>query len=156
MEKKLLKSALFGYSKTSVCEYIAAVNEEFSQKLMESAEEHKKEKEEWKERTAALEQELAEYKKVHQDVATALMEAQRYASSLKQKAEADDSLFRAETERKHKMQTERLTAYITAINKLREGLAAFSIQTDEKLLEYLHQGTALLNEYEGTDVCEEN
>lgn len=113
MEKKLLKSALFGYSKTSVCEYIAAVNEEFSQKLMESAEEHKKEKEEWKERTAALEQELAEYKKVHQDVAT-------------------------------------------IINELREGLAAFSVQADERLLAYLHQGTALLNEYEGADVCEEN
>lgn len=155
MERKLLKSAFFGYSKTSVCKYIAAVNEEFSQKLLELSEEHKREKTEWMEKTKALENELNEYKKVHQDVTTALLEAQQHASALKQKAEAEDSRFRAEADRKHQLETERLTAYVTAINELRDMLSAFSAQTDEKLLAYLHQGTSILKEFEETTVCEE-
>ena len=42
MEKKTFKTSLFGYSKTSVCEYIAQINEEFSQRLMDVSEENKK------------------------------------------------------------------------------------------------------------------
>ena len=34
MDKDILKSALFGYSKISVCQYIATMNEEFNAKLM--------------------------------------------------------------------------------------------------------------------------
>ena len=33
MVKEILKSGFFGYSKSSVCEYIARMNEEFSQRL---------------------------------------------------------------------------------------------------------------------------
>ena len=34
MDKEILKSALFGYSKISVCQYIATMNEEFNAKLI--------------------------------------------------------------------------------------------------------------------------
>ena len=34
MDKEILKSTLFGYSKISVCQYIATMNEEFNAKLM--------------------------------------------------------------------------------------------------------------------------
>jgi hypothetical protein len=33
MHKKLLKTTLFGFSKTEVCEYIARVNNEFNDKI---------------------------------------------------------------------------------------------------------------------------
>ena len=34
MDKEILKTAMFGYSKISVCQYIATMNEEFNDKLM--------------------------------------------------------------------------------------------------------------------------
>ena len=33
MQKKLLRTSLFGFSKTEVCDYIARVNDEFNGKI---------------------------------------------------------------------------------------------------------------------------
>ena len=91
MDKGIIKSAFFGYSKTSVCEYIADMNEKFSHQILELENEHRKEKEELKGRLEATEKELNEYKKAHGDIANALLEAKgrgrkRTACRRKQKA----------------------------------------------------------------------
>ena len=102
MDKGIIKSAFFGYSKTSVCEYIASKNEEFSRQLIELEKEHKKEKDELKGKIEAAEKEFAEYKKAHGEIANALLEAQQYAASLKQKAVEENECLVAENQRLHK------------------------------------------------------
>ncbi|MBQ9134374.1 MAG: DivIVA domain-containing protein [Clostridia bacterium] len=147
MKNCLLKNALFGYSKLSVCEYIASVNEEFSQKLLQEAAEYKKDKEELKAKIAALEEELVQYRKAHSDVATVLFEAQQYADILKRQAEAENNRVCAELAEQHKAQTEKLTAYAAAIAELRENLKAFVEETDEKLLVYMQRGSEIVEAF---------
>lgn len=148
MEKKLLKNGLFGYSKTSVCEYIAEVNEEFSRRLLEANEEHRRERMELKERIQALEAELGEYKQVHGDITTALLEAQQHAAELKRQAEAEDRRVRAENAERQQAQTDRLKEYIAAIDELQQKLAVFAAGASEELLTYLDRATVLASEYE--------
>ena len=76
MEKRLLKTTLFGFSKTDVCEYIAKVNADFSKKLLTLSEEHKTEKDALTQKIADLEAELAKYKKVYADISADQAEMQ--------------------------------------------------------------------------------
>ena len=46
MQKKLLRTSLFGFSKTEVCDYIARVNDEFNGKIDLITAEHTKERNE--------------------------------------------------------------------------------------------------------------
>jgi cell division septum initiation protein DivIVA len=148
MDKRIIKNAFFGYSKTSVCEYIAAMNEEFSRQLLDLENEHKKEKDELKVRLDATEKELDEYKKAHGDIANALLEAQQYAASLKQKAEEENEQLVAENQRLHKQQSDRLALYAAAVDRLRKELAVFTADTDKRLSEYCSQAEDIEKEFE--------
>lgn len=148
MNKEIIGSAFFGYSKTSVCEYIASMNEEFSRQLMELENENKKEKAELKARINTLEKELNEKKKSHGEIADALLDAQQYAAIIKQKAEAENKKLIAENQKLQKEQSERLELYKAAIDKLRKELAVFSADTDKKLLEYCGQAEDIEKEFE--------
>lgn len=148
MDKRFLKNALFGYSKTSVCEYIAQVNEEFSNRLLSLTDEHKKEKNELKSKMEVLETELAEYKRVHGDITTALVEARKYATTLKQQAEEDDRRMREENAEKYKVQETRLSSYITEIEELREQLTHFVANTEKQLQGYLQSANDIASKYE--------
>ena len=148
MDKGIMKNAFFGYSKTSVCEYIAAMNEEFSRQILELENEHRKEKEELKGRLEATEKELDEYKKAHGDIANALLEAKQYAASLKQRAEEENERLAAENKRIHKEQTERLARYEAAVDKLRRELSVFTADTDEKLTAYFGKAEDIAKEFE--------
>lgn len=148
MDKGIIKSAFFGYSKTSVCEYIAAVNEEFSRQLFELEKEKKKEREELKGKLEATEKELNEYKKAHGDIANALLEAQQHAASLKQKAEAENERLVAESQSRHQEQTERLALYAAAIDRLRSELSVFTADTDRRLADYYEQAADIAKEFE--------
>ena len=96
METRGLKNGLFGYSKVSVCEYIAKMNEEFTKKLMDTMSEHENEKKQLKEKLERLEAELEGYKMQQAEVSDALLDAKRYAAQLKAEADLEHSRLRRE------------------------------------------------------------
>ena len=89
MDKKILKSALFGYSKISVCQYIATMNEEFNAKLMAETDSFREEHSRQQKKIDDLEAELAVHKQNACDVGTMLLEAGQYAEQLRQQAQAE-------------------------------------------------------------------
>lgn len=89
MDKEILKSALFGYSKISVCQYIATMNEEFNAKLMAEADPFREEHSRQQKKIDDLEAELAVHKQNACDVGTMLLEAGQYAEQLRQQAQAE-------------------------------------------------------------------
>ena len=89
MDKEILKSALFGYSKISVCQYIATMNEEFNAKLMAEADSFREERSRQQKKIDDLEAELAVHKQNACDVGTMLLEAGQYAEQLRQQAQAE-------------------------------------------------------------------
>lgn len=89
MDKEILKSALFGYSKISVCQYIATMNEEFNAKLMAETDSFREEHSRQQKKIDDLEAELAVHKQNACDVGTMLLEAGQYAEQLRQQAQAE-------------------------------------------------------------------
>lgn len=89
MDKEILKSALFGYSKISVCQYIATMNEEFNAKLMAETDSFREEHSKQQKKIDDLEAELAVHKQNACDVGTMLLEARQYAEQLRQQAQAE-------------------------------------------------------------------
>ena len=156
MEKPTLKSAFFGYSKTSVCEYIARISEEFSKKLMELNADHKKEREELNARIATLEQELAEYRRAHANISATLLEAQEHAEELKTQAEAENQRLRAENAERNAAQQKRMEAYKAEVNELRIGLSLFAEETDLKLQTHLNKMEEIRSKYAPEEEGEED
>lgn len=91
MDKEILKSALFGYSKISVCQYIATMNEEFNAKLMAETDSFREEHSRQQKKIDDLEAELAVHKQNACDVGTMLLEAGQYAEQIRQQAQAEAS-----------------------------------------------------------------
>ena len=89
MNNEILKSAFFGYSKISVCQYIATMNEEFNAKLMAEADSFREERSKLQKKIDDLEAELAAHKQNACDVGTMLLEARQYAEQLRQQAQAE-------------------------------------------------------------------
>ena len=89
MDKEILKSALFGYSKISVCQYIATMNEEFNAKLMAETDSFREEHSRQQKKIDDLAAELAVHKQNACDVGTMLLEARQYAEQLRQQAQAE-------------------------------------------------------------------
>ena len=91
MDKEILKSALFGYCKISVCQYIATMNEEFNAKLMAETDSFREEHSRQQKKIDDLEAELAVHKQNACDVGTMLLEAGQYAEQIRQQAQAEAS-----------------------------------------------------------------
>ena len=68
MQIQEMKKGLFGYKKESVYQYVSALNEEFSQKLIEKDEKNEVLVKELRERTQALEAELERVKRESEDL----------------------------------------------------------------------------------------
>ena len=98
MNKEILKSALFGYSKLSVCQYIATMNEEFNAKLMAEADSFREEHSRQQKKIDNLEAELAVHKQNACDVGTMLLEAGQYAEQLRQQAQEEAALLRRQAQ----------------------------------------------------------
>lgn len=174
MDKKILKSALFGYSKISVCQYIAAMNEEFNAKLMAETEAFREERAKLQKKLDDLEAELAVCKQNACDVGEVLLDARQHADQLRQQAEEDAALLRQkaqeeatqlrrqvedETEqflleinKKGQAQTERIDVYTGAIMKLREDMAILANQTDDALNAFMEQFQSLRQDFEGSEL----
>lgn len=147
MQKKLLRTSLFGFSKTEVCDYIARVNDEFNGKIDLLTAEHTKERNELIAQIAALNEEINKYKQANADVAQALFDAQQYATELKAKAdgkykEAQDELFALkETE------TDKLNTYREKIEKVRKEIVSVLSDIDDKLAAETVKTENLIAEY---------
>ena len=170
MNKETLKSALFGYSKISVCQYIATMNEEFNAKLMAETNSFREDRTKLQKRIDDLEAELAVHKQNACDVGNMLLEAGQYAEQLRQQAQQESAeLLRQareeaeqlraqakqetdqlllETETKCQAQTHKLELYTAAIAGLREDMAILASRTDDALNTFAEQFLNLRQDFE--------
>ena len=147
MQKKLLRTSLFGFSKTEVCDYIARVNDEFNGKIDLITAEHTKERNELTAQIAALNEEINKYKQANADIAQALFDAQQYATELKAKAdgaykEAQDELLAFK-----EAETDKLNTYREKIESVRKEIVSVLSDIDDKLAAETVKTEDLIAEY---------
>ena len=174
MDKEILKSALFGYSKISVCQYIATMNEEFNAKLMAEADSFREEHSRQQKKIDKLEAELAVHKQNACDVGTMLLEAGQYAEQLRQQAQAEAAellrqtqeeaeqlrsqtknetdQFLLEIKTKGQAQTQKLALYTGAIAKIREDMAILANRTDDALNTFAEHFLSLRQDFEDSEL----
>ena len=145
MQNKLLKTSLFGFSKTDVCEYIAKINEEFSTKIDLIHAEHNEEKAELLAKIASLTEELEKHKKTNSEIAQTLLDTQRYAEELKEKSKRSYQKAKL-SEQREKADLELIT-YRDKFEEVRKSLAALLAKIDPNLATQAKQTADLAAEY---------
>lgn len=147
MQRKLLKTSLFGFSKTEVCDYIARVNDEFNGKIDLLTAEHTNEKNELIAQITALNEELDKYKQANADIAQALFDAQQYAAELKAKADGEYKEAQDELLAIKETETDKLNTYREKIEKVRKDIVALLSDIDDKLTCQTTETEDLIAEY---------
>ena len=147
MQRKLLKTSLFGFSKTEVCDYIARVNDEFNGKIDLLTAEHTNEKNELIAQITALNEELNKYKQANADIAQALFDAQQYAAELKAKADGEYKEAQDELLAIKETETDKLNTYREKIEKVRKDIVALLSDIDDKLTCQTAETEDLIAEY---------
>ena len=147
MQKKLLRTSLFGFSKTEVCEYIARVNDEFNGKIDLITAEHTKERNELTAQIAALNEEINKYKQANADIAQALFDAQQYATELKAKADGEYKEARDELLALKEAETDKLNTYREKIENVRKEIVSVLSDIDYKLAAETVKTEDLIAEY---------
>ena len=147
MQKKLLRTSLFGFSKTEVCDYIARVNDEFNGKIDLLTAEHTKERNELIAQIAALNEEINKYKQANADVAQALFDAQQFATELKAKADGEYKEARDELLALKETETDKLNTYREKIEKVRKEIVSVLSDIDDKLAAETVKTEDLIAEY---------
>ena len=147
MQKKLLRTSLFGFSKTEVCDYIARVNDEFNGKIDLITAEHTKERNELTAQIAALNEEINKYKQANADIAQALFDAQQYATELKAKAEGEYTEAQDELLALKEAETEKLNTYREKIESVRKEIVSVLSDIDDKLAAETVKTEDLIAEY---------
>ena len=151
MQKKLLRTSLFGFSKTEVCDYIARVNDEFNSKIDLLTAEHTKERNELTAQIAALNEEINKYKQANADIAQALFDAQQYAAELKAKADGEYKEAQDELLALKEAETDKLNTYREKIENVRKEIVSVLSDIDDKLTVETGKTEDLISEYN----CEE-
>jgi chromosome segregation ATPase len=147
MQKKLLRTSLFGFSKTEVCDYIARVNDEFNGKIDLITAEHTKERNELTAQIAALNEEINKYKQANADIAQALFDAQQYATELKAKADGEYKEAQDELLALKEAETDKLNTYREKIEKVRKEIVSVLSDIDDKLAAETVKTEDLIAEY---------
>ena len=147
MQKKLLRTSLFGFSKTEVCDYIARVNDEFNGKIDLITAEHTKERNELTAQIAALNEEINKYKQANADIAQALFDAQQYATELKAKADGEYKEAQDELLALKEAETEKLNTYREKIESVRKEIVSVLSDIDDKLAAETVKTEDLIAEY---------
>ena len=147
MQKKLLRTSLFGFSKTEVCDYIARVNDEFNGKIDLITAEHTKERNELTAQIAALNEEINKYKQANADIAQALFDAQQYATELKAKADGEYKEAQDELLTLKEAETEKLNTYREKIENVRKEIVSVLSDIDDKLAAETVKTEDLIAEY---------
>ena len=147
MQKKLLRTSLFGFSKTEVCDYIARVNDEFNSKIDLITAEHTKERNELTAQIAALNEEINKYKQANADIAQALFDAQQYATELKAKADGEYKEAQDELLALKEAETDKLNTYREKIENVRKEIVSVLSDIDDKLAAKTVKTEDLIAEY---------
>ena len=147
MQKKLLRTSLFGFSKTEVCDYIARVNDEFNGKIDLITAEHTKERNELTAQIAALNEEINKYKQANADIAQALFDAQQYATELKAKADGEYKEAQDELLALKEAETDKLNTYREKIENVRKEIVSVLSDIDVKLAAETVKTEDLIAEY---------
>ena len=147
MQKKLLRTSLFGFSKTEVCDYIARVNDEFNGKIDLITAEHTKERNELTAQIAALNEEINKYKQANADIAQALFDAQQYATELKAKADGEYKEAQDELLALKETETDKLNTYREKIENVRKEIVSVLSDIDDKLAAETVKTEDLIAEY---------
>ena len=147
MQKKLLRTSLFGFSKTEVCDYIARVNDEFNGKIDLLTAEHTKERNELTAQIAALNEEINKYKQANADIAQALFDAQQYATELKAKADGEYKEAQDELLALKEAETDKLNTYREKIESVRKEIVSVLSDIDDKLAAETVKTEDLIAEY---------
>ena len=147
MQKKLLRTSLFGFSKTEVCDYIARVNDEFNGKIDLITAEHTKERNELTAQIAALNEEINKYKQANADIAQALFDAQQYATELKAKADGEYKEAQDELLALKEAETDKLNTYREKIESVRKEIVSVLSVIDDKLAAETVKTEDLIAEY---------
>lgn len=147
MQKKLLRTSLFGFSKTEVCDYIARVNDEFNGKIDLITAEHTKERNELTAQIAALNEEINKYKQANADIAQALFDAQQYATELKAKADGEYKEAQDELLALKEAETDKLNTYREKIENVRKEIVSVLSDIDDKLAVKTGETEDLIAEY---------
>ena len=147
MQKKLLRTSLFGFSKTEVCDYIARVNDEFNGKIDLLTAEHTKERNELTAQIAALNEEINKYKQANADIAQALFDAQQYATELKAKADGEYKEAQDELLALKEAETDKLNTYREKIENVRKEIVSVPSDIDDKLAAETVKTEDLIAEY---------
>lgn len=147
MQKKLLRTSLFGFSKTEVCDYIARVNDEFNSKIDLITAEHTKERNELTAQIAALNEEINKYKQANADIAQALFDAQQYATELKAKADGEYKEAQDELLALKEAETDKLNTYREKIENIRKEIVSVLSDIDDKLAAQTGKTEDLISEY---------
>lgn len=147
MQKKLLRTSLFGFSKTEVCDYIARVNDEFNGKIDLITAEHTKERNELTAQIAALNEEINKYKQANADIAQALFDAQQYATELKAKADGEYKEAQDELLTLKETETAKLNTYREKIENVRKEIVSVLSDIDDKLAAETVKTEDLIAEY---------
>ena len=147
MQKKLLRTSLFGFSKTEVCDYIARVNDEFNSKIDLITAEHTKERNELTAQIAALNEEINKYKQANADIAQALFDAQQYATELKAKADGEYKEAQDELLALKEAETDKLNTYREKIENVRKEIVSVLSDIDDKLTVETGKTKDLISEY---------
>ena len=147
MQKKLLRTSLFGFSKTEVCDYIARVNDEFNGKIDLLTAEHTKERNELTAQIAALNEEINKYKQANADIAQALFDAQQYATELKAKADGEYKEAQDELLALKEAETDKLNTYREKIENIRKEIVSVLSDIDDKLAAETVKTEDLIAEY---------
>lgn len=127
MKTEELKTGFWGYQKFSVCQYITSLEEQFSAKLLEKDEESRMLLDKERQRVRQLEEELAELRQKYeaqcnqqQLISSTLVQAQRYAETLKAESEAQQQQAQQRLEEELAQRDQELERYSARLNQLRE------------------------------------
>lgn len=133
---KMFQTSLFGYSKKSVSAYIASLNEEFSQKLLEKDLEHKKVLQDLTQQLETLAEENRRLNAAQQEVADALIDAKAFAAGLKAQAQEEDEAQRAKNQVFRQAELQQLQDISDSISTLRRAFHAVIRDMDVRLGQY--------------------
>ncbi len=143
MDITMLKSGLWGYQKSSVCQYIALINEEFSRKLMDTVEIHEQKERELREKIAQLEEETARLREERDQVSLIISEAQAFSDNLRRNAEAEAQKLQENNKAYYARQRAHITELCTDINGIRDVLCHLLEPLDTELEKVEEDLTAL-------------
>lgn len=133
---ELFQTSLLGYSKKSVCAYIAEMNEEFSKKLLEKDMARKDAVQTLQEQLEQLKRENEQLRAERREVAGALIDAKAFAAGLIERAEEENRAQCAKNKALCQAELRRLQAMAADIDALRAAFCATLRDMDAELEQY--------------------